>query len=180
MADRPRAHHPYDVLPEVPSFSLDSDDIAEGRTLSDDQVFNDFGVSGNNISPQLRWSGFPPETKSFAVTCYDPDAPTHSGFWHWVLFDLPADVAELPAGAASGDMAGLPAGAVHARNDYGSRDFGGAAPPEGDPPHRYVFAVHAVDQDKLGPDADASPAFVGFNLNFHTLARGVITAVYGH
>jgi Raf kinase inhibitor-like YbhB/YbcL family protein len=137
-------------------------------------------MSGANISPQLRWSGFPAATRSFAVTCFDPDAPTGSGFWHWVLFDLPGDVTELARGAASGAMNGLPAGATHARNDYGVRAFGGVAPPAGDPPHRYVFAVHAVDVDRLGPDAEATPAVVGFNLHFHTLARAVMVPVYGH
>ncbi len=180
MANRVRAPHPYDVLPEVPSFTVDSDDIAEGEMLSNDHVYNDAGLSGENISPHLRWSGFPAETRSFAVTCYDPDAPTGSGFWHWVLFDIPAGVTELPRGAASGDQKGLPEGAVHARNDAGSKDFAGAFPPKGDPPHRYVFAVHALDTEKLGPDENASPASVGFNLTFHTLARGVITALYGH
>jgi Raf kinase inhibitor-like YbhB/YbcL family protein len=180
MADRVRAPHPYDVLPETPSFALHSDDVAEGQMLSNDQVYAGAGLSGGNVSPQLAWSGFPAETRSFAVTCYDPDAPTGSGFWHWVLFDIPAGVTELPRGAGSGEMKGLPEGAVHARNDAGSRDFAGAFPPKGDPPHRYVYAVHAVDTEKLGPDADASPAYVGFNLTFHTLARGVITAAYGY
>jgi Raf kinase inhibitor-like YbhB/YbcL family protein len=166
---------PYDFLPPVPSFTVTSNDVADGQMMSDAQVY-----AGKNISPHLRWAGFPAETRGFAVTCFDPDAPTGSGFWHWVLFDLPASVTELPTGAGSGDKAGLPSGAIHARNDYGTHDFGGAAPPEGDPPHRYVFAVHAVDTDKLGPDENASPAYVGFNLRFHTIARGLLVPVYGH
>ena len=180
MTLRSRPNSPYDYLPVVPAFTVESDDIAEGQALSLDHVYNQAGFTGQNLSPHLRWSGFPTETGSFAVTCYDPDAPTGSGFWHWVLFDIPADVTELPRGAASGDLSGLPAGAVHARNDAGSKDFAGAFPPKGDPAHRYLFAVHAVDSEKLGPDSDASPAVVGFNLTFHTLARAVLTAEYGH
>jgi hypothetical protein len=179
MALRFAPPSPYDYLPEVPAFDLHSDDLSEGQQVPNAHVYNGGGVNGDNISPQLRWSGFPSETKSFAITCFDPDAPTGSGFWHWVLFDVPASVTELPQGAASGDMVGLPSGAVHVRNDAGSRDYAGPFPPK-DETHRYIFAVHAVDSEKLGPDADVAPAVVGFNLNFHTLGRAVFTAQYGH
>jgi Raf kinase inhibitor-like YbhB/YbcL family protein len=177
MADR--APLPYDFLPPVPSFPVTSDDVAEGQQMSSNQVYNSFGMTGENISPQLSWSGFPAETRSFAVTCYDPDAPTGSGFWHWLVIDIPATVTSLPPGAGAGDLS-LPGGAFHVRNDYGAKDFGGAAPPQGDPPHRYVFAVHAVDSEKLGIDSDVSPAVAGFNLRFHTIARGLLIPVYGH
>jgi Raf kinase inhibitor-like YbhB/YbcL family protein len=164
---------PHDFHPPVPELSVESEDIEHGKTLPDAHVYAE-----GNTSPHLRWSGAPSGTKSYAVTCYDPDAPTGSGFWHWVVFDIPAGVTELPTGAGSGDFKGLPSGAVQVRNDYGSREFGGAAPPPGDGPHRYVFTVYAVDQEKLGPDADATPAVVGFNLRFHTLARGQLIAEY--
>ncbi|MFD7033700.1 YbhB/YbcL family Raf kinase inhibitor-like protein [Streptomyces sp. NPDC051555] len=172
MSDQSRAPLPHAFHPEVHAFTVESRDLAPGADLGDAQV-----LAGGNLSPQLRWEGFPEGTKSFAVTCFDPDAPTGSGFWHWVLFDLPASVTELPVGAGSGSFPGLPAGAVHVRNDYGTRDFGGAAPPAGER-HRYVFTVYAVDTEKLGPDADVSPAVVGFNLRFHTLGRAQLVGEF--
>ncbi|MFE6779395.1 YbhB/YbcL family Raf kinase inhibitor-like protein [Streptomyces sp. NPDC057702] len=173
MSEQSRRPLPHDFHPAVPSFAVHSDDVTHGGVLKDAQVY-----AGGNRSPHLRWSGFPEGTRSFAVTCFDPDAPTGSGFWHWSLFDIPAEVSELPAGAGSEGFPGLPAGAVHVRNDYGTRDFGGAAPPPGDGSHRYVFTVYAVDTEKLGPDAAASPAVVGFNLRFHTLGRAQLIGEY--
>jgi Raf kinase inhibitor-like YbhB/YbcL family protein len=178
MADR--APLPYDFMPPVPSFTVSSEDVADGQLMSNNQVYNGFGMTGHNISPQLSWSGFPAETRSFAVTIFDPDAPTGSGFWHWVVIDVPASVTSLPTGAGDGAGSGLPTGAFQVRNDYTTKDFGGAAPPAGDPPHRYVIAVHAVDAETLGINSDVSPALAGFNLRFHTIARGLLIPVYGY
>ena len=178
MTDRPPL--PYDFMPAVPSFELRSDDVADGQMMSDDQVYNGFGLGGRSISPSLSWSGFPPQTRSFAVTCFDPDAPTGSGWWHWVLLGIPASVTSLPAGAGSADGSLLPKGAFHVRNDYSTKDFGGAAPPPGDPPHRYVFAVHALDVDSLDVNDEITPAVAGFNLRFHTIARAMLIPVYAH
>lgn len=172
MTDRPRPPIPYDFLPEVPSFEVTSDDITHGETLPGAQV-----QAEGDTSPHLRWSGFPAETKGFAITCFDPDAPTGSGFWHWQLWTLPVATTEIAAGAGS-EGGVLPDGAVQSRNDAGTSGFTGAAPPPGDPAHRYIFAVHALDTDDLGPDASAPAAQVGFNLTPHTLARGFIIATY--
>lgn len=165
--DRPQAPNPYDLLPQVPSFTVTSQDVSEGEALKADQV----GAQGNHVSPQLSWSGAPEGTKSYVVTCFDPDAPTPSGFWHWVLVDVPADVTTLDTNAAAGD---LPGKAFHVRNDGGEHGFMGAAPPAGDVPHRYYFVVHAVGEESLGVDESASPAVVSFNLAFKTLARAII------
>ena len=178
MTDRPPL--PYDFMPPVPSFELRSDDIAHNEMLSESQVFDGWGMTGGNVSPSLSWSGFPEQTRSFAVTCFDPDAPTGSGFWHWIVLGLPATVTTLPAGAAGTGGSGLPAGAFHVRNDYSVKDFGGAAPPQGDEPHRYVFAVHALDVESLDVNDEVSPAVAGFNLRFHTIARGLLIPLYGH
>ncbi|MER5642499.1 YbhB/YbcL family Raf kinase inhibitor-like protein [Kitasatospora sp. NPDC002227] len=164
---------PHDFQRPVPSFTVTSDTVREGETLSPLQVYAE-----GNVSPQLSWSGFPDGTKSFAVTCFDPDAPTGSGWWHWVLFDLPADLTELPEGAGSGVFPGLPEGAVHGRNDYGTKDFGGAAPPPGHGPHRYAFTVHALGVEKLGLGSDTSAAAISGTLGFHALARATVVAVY--
>jgi Raf kinase inhibitor-like YbhB/YbcL family protein len=176
MAER-TFQNPYDVLPEVPSLDVSSDDIAHEEELDGTHRFDGMGVNGENVSPHLRWSGQPAETKSFAVTCFDPDAPTASGFWHWLVVDLPADVTELPRDAGSSN-ASLPGGAFHARNDFGEKKYCGAAPPPGHGQHRYIFAVHALSAEKLGVDEDATAAFVGFNLTFATVARGLITATF--
>ncbi|MFC7378552.1 YbhB/YbcL family Raf kinase inhibitor-like protein [Brevundimonas sp. GCM10030266] len=152
------------------TFTLTSNDITDGGVLPDAQV-----QAKGNTSPHLKWSGAPEGTKSYAVTCYDPDAPTGSGFWHWTVANIPADVTELKTGASSAD---LPAGAVEGRTDYGPAGFGGAAPPPGHGPHRYIFTVFAVDTEKLDVTPDNSGAVFGFNLHFHTLAKATITATY--
>ncbi|MET9211295.1 MULTISPECIES: YbhB/YbcL family Raf kinase inhibitor-like protein [unclassified Nocardia] len=171
------SYNPYDALPQVPSFTVTSADITEGQPLANDQVSGVFGAGGKDISPQLSWSGFPEGTQSFAVTVYDPDAPTASGFWHWAVANIPASVTELDAGAGS-EGGTLPAGAVTLRNDGGFPGFVGAAPPQGHGPHRYFVVVHAVDVPELEVGPDAAPAYLGFNLFFHTLGRATLIGTY--
>lgn len=177
--ERPTPPDPYSLLPEVSSFEVTSTDVSDGQQMTLDQVHPMGNEAGKNTSPQLSWSGAPEGTKSFVVTCFDPDAPVPCGFWHWLVVDLPADCTELPTGAGA-DGGSLPGNAFHARNDFGSWDFGGAAPPQGDGPHRYYFVVHALDVDTLGVDKDASAAFISFNLVFHTLGRAIITPTFEH
>lgn len=176
--DRPLAPDPYSLLPSVPSFAVTSTSFTDGDTLPDLHVFDSWGMSGGNVSPQLAWSGAPAETKGYAVTCFDPDAPTPSGFWHWLLVGLPSDCTHLPEGAGAERSRHLPSGALQMRNDYGLKAYGGAAPPAGDREHRYLFAVHALDTDDLGLDDNTSGAATGFTIGAHTLARAVITATY--
>jgi Raf kinase inhibitor-like YbhB/YbcL family protein len=174
--DRPVAPDPYSLLPAVPALTVSSTSIQQDARLPEEQVFDGWGLTGGNVSPQLSWAGAPAGTKGYAVTCFDPDAPTPSGFWHWLLVGIPAEVTNLDAGAGLADMA--PRGAFHMANDFGDKRYDGAAPPEGDHDHRYMFAVHALDTDDLGLDDTASAAVTAFTLGFHTLARGVITATY--
>jgi hypothetical protein len=154
----------------VPTFVLTSNHVNDGQPMDVRHAHG--SVGGRNLSPHLSWTGFPEETRSFTVTCLDPDAPTGSGFWHWLVVNLPASVTELPG------QAELPAGAFCVRNDFGERQYGGPAPPAGDRPHRYIFVVHAVDVDRLEVTPDVPPAIVGFNLAFHTLARAIIRPTF--
>ena len=178
MPDRPKPPNPYDFLPQVPSFTVTSGDVSDGDVLPTPQVSGVMGAGGEDRSPQLSWSGFPEDTRSFAVTVFDPDAPTASGFWHWAVANIPASVTELPGGAGDKDDPNLPEGAVQLRNDGGFAGYVGAAPPSGDGPHRYFVVLHAVDTDALDVTADTTPAVLGFNLFFHTLARATMVLTY--
>jgi Raf kinase inhibitor-like YbhB/YbcL family protein len=178
MADRPIPPNPYDFLPQVPGFAVSSSDLTDGEVMPMPHVSGVMGAGGEDRSPQLSWSGFPEGTRSFAVTIYDPDAPTASGFWHWAVANIPASVTELPGGAGDKDTPTLPDGAVQLRNDGGFAGYVGAAPPSGHGPHRYFVVVHAVDTETLDVDADTTPAVLGFNLFFHTLARATLTVTY--
>jgi hypothetical protein len=168
--ERPVVPDPYALLPAVPTFVLTSTDVTDGQQM--DRRFAHGSAGGQNLSPQLAWSGFPEATRSFVVSCFDPDAPTASGFWHWVVVDVPVLVTGFPTGAE------LPVGAFCVRNDFGERGYGGPAPPAGDRPHRYIFVAHAVDVEHLDVTPDSPPAVVGFNLAFHTLARAVLRPTF--
>lgn len=158
------------------AFRLTSKDLKEGGRLPEAHVFNGMGHSGGNTSPQLSWEGAPEGTKSFVLTVYDPDAPTGSGFWHWLVANIPASVHELPAGAGGGK--GIPAGAVQTRTDMGQPGYVGAAPPPG-PDHHYIFTIHALKVDKIDVNPDTMPAMVGFMTHFNSLGKATLTATYG-
>jgi len=162
----------------TPPFTLHSQEIKAGATLSEEQVFNGFGCHGKNLSPALQWQSAPKGTQSYALTVYDPDAPTGSGWWHWVVFNIPATSQGLPA-AIPADGKGLPPGAVQSLTDFGQPGFGGACPPVGDKPHRYRFTLHALKVAKLDLPASSMPALVGFMIHANQLAETSFTAYYG-
>lgn len=162
--------------PALAELTLTSPDFTVGGPLSEAQVLDGFGCSGGNTSPALNWSGAPEGTKSFVLTVYDPDAPTGSGWWHWTVANIPADVTGLAAGASPEN---LPAGAVEGRTDFGAPGFGGACPPEGAAPHRYVFTLYAMPEASLPLDANASGAIFGYYANAMALEHAVLTASFG-
>lgn len=169
---------PFEGLPDAPLFTVTSSDITDGQKMPVPHASGIFGAGGEDRSPQLSWNGFPDGTKSFAITCYDPEAPTLSGFWHWAVFNIPASVTELPAAAGDSDSTALPALAVTLRNDAGLTRFLGAAPPVGHGVHQYQFVVHALSTDHLEVDPAATPAFLMFNMLGVTLGRAAITGIY--
>lgn len=161
------------------SFTLTSPDLKAGGKVAEAQVFKGFGCEGGNVSPELDWKGAPKGTKSFALTVYDPDAPTGSGWWHWVVFNLPADSHGLKKGAGNTAADMLPKGAVQSRTDFGQAGYGGPCPPVGDKPHRYIFTVYALKTEALPLDANAPAAMVGFYLHQNTLGKAVLQGIYG-
>jgi len=181
MPDAPFSYNTYDSLPKVPSFTVTSTDIQEGGTLPPAQLSGAFGVEGGqDVSPSLTWEGFPADTKSFVVTCYDPDAPTVSGFWHWIMYDVPASVTSLPTGAGNPDKTLVPKGAKMLQNDAGMPGFLGAAPPPGHGAHRYIFCVTALPVETLPIDEKTSPSVCHFNMfGAGVLGRAFLTATFG-
>lgn len=171
-------YDPYSFLSPVPEFRLSSESFADGAVFSPAQVNAGAHPKGLDMSPQLSWVDAPEGTRSFAVTMFDPDAPTGSGYWHWAVADLPASLASLSEGAGTPGSPDLPPGALMLRNDAGSPAYMGSSPPAGHGPHRYMVVVHAVDVESLGLAADATPATLGFNLHFHTLGRARLTGLY--
>lgn len=172
MTEADRLYDPYARLAPVPGFGVVSNDITDGAPLSPAQYGE--GAGGGDVSPHLDWFGAPEDTKSYAVTVYDPDAPTGSGFWHWAVYNIPAEVTELATNAGAPGSTLLPESAQTLPNELRLRQFVGAAPPDGE--HRYFFVVHALDVERLDLDPESTPAVLGFNLHFHTLARAIVVA----
>jgi len=161
------------------SFTLESAEVKPSSTIAEAQVYKGFGCEGGNVSPSLKWRNAPAGTKSFAVTVYDPDAPTGSGWWHWVFFNIPASMTSIPMGVGNPASGQTPKGAVQSKNDFGKTGYGGPCPPNGDKPHRYIFTVYALKVDKLDADENATPAMVGFMINANQLGKASVTATYG-
>ncbi|WP_304545740.1 YbhB/YbcL family Raf kinase inhibitor-like protein [Sulfurimonas microaerophilic] len=157
-------------------FTLHSDEFS--GQLSNAQVFNGFGCTGKNISPSLNWENAPKGTKSFAIMMYDKDAPTGSGWWHWIVVDIPKDLTSLKQNSGNVALDLMPKGALQIKTDYGVSGFGGACPPVGHGSHQYVITIYALDVDTLGVKADASPALVGYMVNAHTIAKASVVAYF--
>lgn len=166
-------------IADAAELTVASNDVAPGKTVTGDFIFNGFGCTGKNQSPELHWSGAPSGTLSFAISIYDPDAPTGSGWWHWYVVDLPASVTSLARGAGTADGSKLPAGTRQIRTDFGAIGYGGPCPPAGDKPHRYIVTVHALKVAKLDLPKEATAALTGFMVNSNTLAKATMTFTYG-
>ncbi|HKQ26255.1 MAG TPA: YbhB/YbcL family Raf kinase inhibitor-like protein [Burkholderiales bacterium] len=162
----------------LPPFVLGSTDISEGETIGERYLYNGLECGGQNLSPDLRWSHMPAGTKSIAVTLYDPDARAGSGWWHWVMYDIPPGVSRLPTGAGDPSRAFMP-GVVHGTTSFGKPGYGGPCPPKGDPPHRYVFSVHALDVDRLEVRAGDRVSDLDFMIQAHAIDSASLTAKYG-
>ncbi len=166
------------TLLSAEGLTLKSKDLKGQLSMS--EVFDGFGCTGKNISPELSWSNAPKGTKSFALTVYDPDAPTGSGWWHWIVLNIPKETTSLQAGAGDKSNAYLPKGSLHNVNDYGFAGFGGACPPKGDKAHQYVFTIHALDVESLALDGKQSAAIAGYNINVHTIEKASLISYFGH
>jgi hypothetical protein len=160
-------------------FVVASNDVAPGAHASPQFIHSGFGCKGKNVSPELHWSGAPAGTQSYALTIYDPDAPTGSGWWHWVVLNLPSTTTSLPTGAGAADGSRLPKGARQIRTDFGSSGYGGPCPPVGDKPHRYIVTVYALNTQKLDLPVDATAAMAGYSINANSLAKASFTFKHG-
>ena len=165
-------------LSHAATFTVTSSTVRPNQNLSIDQVYNGFGCYGRNISPAISWQNAPAGTKSFAITAYDPDAPTGSGWWHWIVYNIPADATGLDAGVGSLHSADLPDNAIQAMSDYGAEAWGGVCPPPGDKPHRYIFTVHALGVEQLDLPEDSTSAMIRYVINANTIAKASFTAQY--